>query len=1036
MKNKYFVIWSAVFFITGILALSKIGRSYDTNTTHPGLTDEIVDFYNLSFGDELNTQEKEWIVQGSIDEDLPPRWINHFYDPTTGEGWLAENLGNVSPATLRFLTKIVFNPNAAVVSSLDWLHNEELQARYASYGGNNTWENGIRQYAAGNKKEAYQILGHVLHLLEDKAVPDHTRNDTHAHEGSFLSADGGSPYEDYSMNFTRQSLNISQNLKNAGRQPAALGSADDYFKNLADYSNKYFFSEHTINSPKYANPKILRQDDKYGYGGDINGSEFPLVKIYGVWNDDKKIYEKVYTLTDKTKNNTILSTYFSRLSEAAVLNGAGLVKLFKDEAEKAVKEQNLIKEAPQVSWWQQLRSPLYGSIAFYEETKLALQELIGKPVVETTKFAVNSADQTGYALAETINQTSVLGQKVIKTIVKPIANGNPLSPKPAQAKTIITTNPLPLPTGPETVIVIPTNPLKPFPSWMFTAGPVESLLEPSSQAEETIIIISTSTPDVTAPTSSINALVAEYNNTGFEVGWQGTDAASGTVSGLAYFETEYRLNGGEWQSWLASTSATSSVFAQSARPDDLIVIRVRAADNAGNLGEWAEARTKIASPPPSPHPVISEVQIAGATANDEFIELYNPTGSDIDLGNYSIQYRGGEAAGFSKKNLGGGWSIKANSYLLIAHNQYAGSVPANISHGSFTMSAEGGTIFLVSNQTLLTPTTTAGSAVVDRLAYGVGANLSPETAPAPAPAAGQSLERKALSTSTATTMAIGGEHYYSGNGYDSNDNSADFVLRATPEPQNYRSRSEPNDPLPACRSIPIDEFNQIATSTLAGGRDPYCVPINQTYIVPAGSQLTIEPGAILKFDANASLLVYGELSAIGTAEKNIVFASYYDNTFTPYFARPAYAGYWTGISVLNGGKLFFDYAKVSNVGRNGWLALAKPKSERNDFRLAMVMILSYSAINVRDAQAVITHSEISCSDTGISVEGSSQVSISDSAIFGNGSGVLSSGPSNIEAVNNWWGDRSGPYHFSDNVSGLGNQVTFNINFSPWLTSWP
>lgn len=56
--------------------------AYDDKTTHPALTNEIVDFYNLSFpNNQLTAQQKEWIVQGSIDEDAPPRWINHFYDP-------------------------------------------------------------------------------------------------------------------------------------------------------------------------------------------------------------------------------------------------------------------------------------------------------------------------------------------------------------------------------------------------------------------------------------------------------------------------------------------------------------------------------------------------------------------------------------------------------------------------------------------------------------------------------------------------------------------------------------------------------------------------------------------------------------------------------------------------------------------------------------------------------------------------------------------------------------------------------------------
>ncbi len=36
--------------------------AYDDQTTHLALTDEIADFYNLSFNDKLTQEEKEWIA--------------------------------------------------------------------------------------------------------------------------------------------------------------------------------------------------------------------------------------------------------------------------------------------------------------------------------------------------------------------------------------------------------------------------------------------------------------------------------------------------------------------------------------------------------------------------------------------------------------------------------------------------------------------------------------------------------------------------------------------------------------------------------------------------------------------------------------------------------------------------------------------------------------------------------------------------------------------------------------------------------------
>jgi len=546
MRKNLYIFLLVGLIAGGVIVFSRAGRSYDDQTTHPGLTDEIVDFYNLSLADQISGEEKEWVVRGSIEEDTPPRWINHFYDPTTGDGWLAENLGSMSPTTLLFITKTLFNPNVNAVSSLNWLHNEELQAQYASYGGNNTWENGIRQYAKGNKREAYQILGHILHLLEDKTVPDHTRNDTHAHEWSAISSDGGSPYEDYGLAYTRETLKLAEALKNVNRQPVLLGSPDQYLLSLADYSNQYFFSEHTINSPKYAKPKILRQDGKYGYGKDINGQEFPLTRVKSVFDTSSYKFISVYSLIDgEEADDTVLSAYFSRLSSAAVLNGAGLIKLFKDEAEKAANDQNLIQAEPQVSWWKQLRSPAYGVVSILKETKTAFQNLIGKPVIETAQLAAKTTNQTGYALAEIVEQTAVLGKKIINTAAKPITAQNLLAPKPAGAQVIITQNPTSLtPTDgkEQTTITIPGAAPKPFPIWLFSGGSTPAVpATPPLEGNGTTTPLDTIAPNLTisnAPAPYISTTTAEFEFTADETP----------------IRFACRLDGGDWQACQASTT--------------------------------------------------------------------------------------------------------------------------------------------------------------------------------------------------------------------------------------------------------------------------------------------------------------------------------------------------------------------------------------------------------------------------------------------------------------------------------------------------
>ncbi|MGC8928828.1 MAG: lamin tail domain-containing protein, partial [Myxococcota bacterium] len=55
----------------------------------------------------------------------------------------------------------------------------------------------------------------------------------------------------------------------------------------------------------------------------------------------------------------------------------------------------------------------------------------------------------------------------------------------------------------------------------------------------------------------------------------------------------------------------------------------------------------------------------------------------------------------------------------------------------------------------------------------------------------KSVERKARNTSIAATMQSGGIDEFLGNGYDTDNNANDFIVRDTKEPQNSSSPPEP-----------------------------------------------------------------------------------------------------------------------------------------------------------------------------------------------------------------------------------------------------
>ncbi|ATB42622.1 hypothetical protein CYFUS_008101 [Cystobacter fuscus] len=199
----------------------------------------------------------------------------------------------------------------------------------------------------------------------------------------------------------------------------------------------------------------------------------------------------------------------------------------------------------------------------------------------------------------------------------------------------------------------------------------------------------------------------------------------------------------------------------------------------------------ITEAPSADHVVISEFAsknfVAGSTTvnhDDEFIELYNPTNVAVPITGWKIQYKSA-SAGSSFNDLQGltftTGSIPAKGFYLVAQKtSFIGPTP----DATYTaLTAHGGASLRILD---------ASGNVVDKLAWGTGAALDPEGTAAPAIAntvAGSSYERKAVSSSTADTMS-GGSDALRGNGYDSGNNVADFVVRATRNPQNSSSAPE------------------------------------------------------------------------------------------------------------------------------------------------------------------------------------------------------------------------------------------------------
>ena len=86
--------------------------------------------------------------------------------------------------------------------------------------------------------------------------------------------------------------------------------------------------------------------------------------------------------------------------------------------------------------------------------------------------------------------------------------------------------------------------------------------------------------------------------------------------------------------------------------------------------------------------------------------------------------------------------------------------------------------------------------------------------------------------------------------------------------------------------------------------------------------------------------------------------------------------------------------------------------------------------------AAIESNTLSNNNVGVWVRYGAYPTITDNDISGNTqNGVNNEGTTLVVAEDNWWGDRSGPYHPTTNPAGTGNSVSDNVDYDPWLSLW-
>lgn len=240
------------------------------------------------------------------------------------------------------------------------------------------------------------------------------------------------------------------------------------------------------------------------------------------------------------------------------------------------------------------------------------------------------------------------------------------------------------------------------------------------------------------------------------------------------------------------------------------------------------------------HVVISEFATRGGSIGNqagEFVELYNPLNAAVDISGWELQYQ--SASGSSYNTLArvpDGTTMRAKSFYLITGSTWAGTPAADVQWASSGM-ADNGNIRIVNGS----------GQPVDRVGYGSGNNPEGSAAPNHGTSANDnSVERKASASSTAATLDAGGTEEFAGNGWDSNDNAADFVEQTNG--RNPQNSASPAEPLSADGS-----GSAMSTVTDAGAGDTLDLPIEFTpdaaFSISA-MKIVIPAGFLWSGDAN------------------------------------------------------------------------------------------------------------------------------------------------------------------------------------------
>ncbi|MFI5129037.1 MAG: HYR domain-containing protein [Chitinophagales bacterium] len=203
---------------------------------------------------------------------------------------------------------------------------------------------------------------------------------------------------------------------------------------------------------------------------------------------------------------------------------------------------------------------------------------------------------------------------------------------------------------------------------------------------------------------------------------------------------------------------------------EIITITLNSATNGYTIGT-ATASINLTDNDPQPvfDVVVNQVYGGGGNSGsvykNDFIELFNNENIAVSLAGWSVQYQSAAGTGtWQVTNLSG--TIPPHGFYLVQEVAGAGgttNLPVSDATGTIAMAAGSGKVILCNTTTAQTGANPSGINVIDKVGYGTATGF--ETAPA-----------GLLENATAAQR--------SPDGFDTDNNSTDFIIVEPPVPRN------------------------------------------------------------------------------------------------------------------------------------------------------------------------------------------------------------------------------------------------------------